>query len=95
MSDRPWTPGPWKVHLVDETLVTGKKADISTTFFGDAANAEERASNARLIASAPDMYEALDRIITQWDTPNWKLNEKTGAIINDARAVLRKARGEE
>ena len=40
-----------------------------------------------------ELVEALEAIIAQWDTPNWKLTEQTGAIINCARAVLAKAKG--
>lgn len=36
------------------------------------------------------LVEALYAIIDQWDTPNWKLTEPTGAIIAKARAVIEK-----
>jgi len=94
MSDRPWTAGPWKVHLVDETLVTSKNADIATTFFGSAANAEERASNARLIAGAPELYEALEKALNYIENTESEFGI-TLPCGDVARAVLRKARGEE
>jgi hypothetical protein len=37
-----------------------------------------------------ELREALNAIIAQWDTPNWKLTEPTGAIIANARAILAK-----
>ena len=41
---------------------------------------------------AADRIDALEKalrdIIVQWDTPNWKLTESTGEIINRARAAL-------
>ena len=37
-----------------------------------------------------ELREALEAIINQWDTPNWKLKESTGAIIGKGRAVLDK-----
>ena len=37
-----------------------------------------------------ELREALEAIIKQWDTPNWKLKESTGAIIGRGRAVLDK-----
>lgn len=53
---------------------------------------DEVEATAELIASAPDLYAALDGIVAFWD----KLTEEDA--LNDlhaeARAVLRKARGE-
>jgi hypothetical protein len=45
---------------------------------------------ATLRAEKAELTEALRAIITQWDTPNWKLTESTGTIINQARQTLTK-----
>jgi DNA repair exonuclease SbcCD ATPase subunit len=45
---------------------------------------------ATLRAEKAELVEALRSIITQWDTPNWKLTESTGTIINQARQTLAK-----
>jgi hypothetical protein len=34
------------------------------------------------------LREVAEAIIKQWHTPNWKLRESTGAIINRAESVL-------
>jgi len=53
--------------------------------------AQALADHAKPIADERDEYrEALEAIIAQWDTPNWKLTEPTGAIIAKARAILAK-----
>ena len=59
---------------------------------------QERLREAYLSTGASYLQEAADRIdaleaalraiITQWDTPNWKLPELTGEIINSARAAF-------
>jgi hypothetical protein len=43
-----------------------------------------------LRAEKAELIEALRGIITQWDTPNWRLTESTGTIINQARQTLAK-----
>jgi hypothetical protein len=43
-----------------------------------------------LRAEKAELIEALRAIIAQWDTPNWKLTESTGTIINQARQTLAK-----
>jgi hypothetical protein len=43
-----------------------------------------------LRADKAELIEALRSIIAQWDTPNWKLTESTGTIINQARQTLAK-----
>lgn len=47
---------------------------------------------SELINKAADRIDELEKalrdIIVQWDTPNWKLTESTGEIINRARAAL-------
>jgi hypothetical protein len=45
---------------------------------------------ATLRAEKAELIEALRGIVTQWDTPNWKLTESTGTIINQARQTLAK-----
>jgi hypothetical protein len=45
---------------------------------------------ATLRSEKAELIEALRAIIAQWDTPNWKLTESTGTIINQARQTLAK-----
>ena len=50
-------------------------------------------ADARLIAAAPDLLEAAEAVVKQWDTPNWKLTEHTATFINALRAAIAKATG--
>ena len=35
-----------------------------------------------------ELLEAAKAVITQWDTPNWKLTEPTGKLINALRTAI-------
>lgn len=67
MNEPKFTPGPWKVHLEESYFVTGPdlgRVAIMTHLKGKHGmlgrrSADESAANARLIAAAPDLYEAL------------------------------------
>ncbi len=73
-SERPWTPGPWEwmfdgsgpcAHL----MPVGKLAYVDCDPIADDGSAggeygqtiDHKSPNARLIAAAPELYEALER----------------------------------
>lgn len=108
MTERKWTPGPWKAIFDHPTnacanveLAEGYTS-IATCFGGDSDSAQDddgnwsdqpiRDANARLIAAAPDLYEALDYclafMMADCSCPN-ATPEKVAAI-----SALAKARGE-
>ena len=59
-----FTPGPWRISLPDECVVVDRGgydiADCSALYESEPKQCE---ANARLIAAAPDMLEALKAII--------------------------------
>lgn len=75
--------------------------DVSFTFVDDEVcelSYEERVANAHLIASAPELYEALAAMTQAYadlvncgDCGNW--NPETDSEVIEARRVLAKARG--
>ena len=93
------TPGPWEARkgagwyvarprYGGATLAVGMEAvtlvtSPSETQWNDDAESE---ANARLIAAAPDLLEALENLI-EWE---WKIS----GLIKNARAAIAKARGE-
>ncbi len=84
------TPKPWHVYVDDCGVTVG---GIDTELFrvcGGSSDAEEL-TNARLIAAAPDMLDALaeaeNALLDYVETI-----EKTGASLNYGRAVLTKIR---
>lgn len=108
MTKPTFTPGPWKVEEDgDESVVVGTSpvsspivAWVNTTKGtetqpGCCGNPE---ANANLIAAAPELYEALETLLKHHSGPQPVDNEAFETVAKDveqARAVLAKARGEE
>ena len=89
-----YTPGPWvsdglkvegdaQTHMHDIALV-----ECLRVFD---AGCEEAKANARLIAAAPELYEALEAL---FHGPCSTFDTKWLPEMHAARAALRKARGE-
>ena len=80
------TPGPW--HATKHTDTKGWTVSAGNSI-ASVRPREEAASNARLIAAAPDLLEVLE---------DWlRIAAATGGdsvIGNRARAAIKKARGE-
>ena len=55
----------------------------------------ENEANARLIAAAPELLEAAEAIVARWDSPLWKDQPHTGTFIDQLRAAIAKAKGEQ
>ena len=89
------TPGPWqwfetedgraRVNPADGGLVI---AECSTRNPFD----EEQRANARLISAAPELYEALERLIAVYQTSHSPVTRLS--CWQQAGAALSKARGE-
>ena len=83
MSNTKFTKGEWKVYG-DWGVSYGANKFIAEA--SDSVGSEERFYNLRLIASAPDLYEALEALVKDDHIPEWKR-----ISIN---MLLKKARGE-
>ena len=57
------TPGPWAIQITggEKEVVTGSTKGLWATIEGP--NFETRHANARLIAAAPDLLTALQRLV--------------------------------
>lgn len=91
------TPGPWKYHRLDG--ITGLIAEDGTVLarINTPCNNERTGkANAALIASAPELLDALERIIVDLIgyLPNNNLIPHIESITK-ARAAIQKARGEQ
>ena len=101
-----WTKGPWRGHLgvIVSDIPDGDSPTTAVAYVGDEwrhtgglRSGEERDANARLIASAPALVEALEEMVEAY----WGLNDdKNGdgidpppACIIRARAALASAKG--
>lgn len=94
------TPGPWKVEM--KTMVMAGRRSIcsaggySQNFDTEKVAAENQA-NARLIAAAPDMLEALEAYIRVWGQPpvdRFSYDSAWEDAWKKARAAINKAKGE-
>ena len=102
MSDRKWTPGPWKWSADHPTNACANVSNeeryvsIATLYGGDSDSFQDaegmwssqpiRDANARLISAAPDLYEALEQALDDM--------QMNGLDIADYLPALAKARGD-
>lgn len=104
----PWTPGPWMVLLhSDEDTEIEVGRDLKTLPNGITrgdwvcvvGNGEdfiddEVEANAALIASAPELFKALERL-TRLLKENYQLDDLAEQVIKRAESALARARGEQ
>lgn len=102
----PWTPGPWSHSPSRGTPGHGKEAQVfdaagdALLYFRDGQTiGAEADANARLIAAAPEMAEALEAWIEPWngfDELNTmrRCDPATWKRIKATRALLARIRGE-
>lgn len=100
MSEIKPTPGPWSVceHSWCETSISAPSTDHAiclldinhATEESQEADEAQMAANARLIAAAPELLEALQATLAVLETFS-----PQGATVERAQAVIAKATGEQ
>ena len=87
-----WTEGPWgkeSFALSEDILAPGNKL-VAIVQSRHCESPEEMRANAHLIAAAPDLYEALENLLSAVEN-----NAYVGSKwIEEASDALAKARGE-
>ena len=101
MSQSNHTPGPWTVDWSDDgpLIYTGDLMIASVS--GSTEHIKVRGideqtteANASLIAAAPDLLEALERLLTHGERGNLYYERGEDAeVVNQARAAIAKAKG--
>jgi hypothetical protein len=98
------TPGPWKIGystvrpiIEIYRLADDRKSALTIAEIDCSQNFDEAEANARLIAAAPDLLEALEEITRRYALLDARLvagqhNEPNGTITR-ARATIAKAKG--
>jgi hypothetical protein len=98
-----YTPGPWAIEKDSKDIVKVRAyatvATCTTAGLWDSKRTqvispEECMANARLIAAAPELLEALEFALAALEDVFGKNKVDVGAI-NTARAAIAKARGQE
>ena len=85
------TPGPWTHHPEDNIILdaSGRRL-IEWQARSVSVSVEERDANARLIAAAPELLEALEVVLHLCTV----IGAPDGPALDMARDALAKARGE-
>lgn len=101
-SETKWTPGPWSFEEIDPSDKDWGACEIwSDPSDEPVSTMVLSVDNARLIASAPELYEALDTVWAEVENSGregatelrWKLAGDND-LFRLIRAALAKARGE-
>lgn len=91
------TPGPWSVESVAE-VICGNLPSPHMVIGDDCEIVADvhREANARLIAAAPDLLEALEYAVSMYGKPGgpWSIPADPGGWLDRARTAIAKARGE-
>lgn len=100
MTETKFTPGPWKVHPVDDCTVVASDGSEVAAIDGDYNQPDTwpiMEANARLIAAAPDLYEALvdiEQMIHNCADAPRNPDSLPMMVLHHARAAIAKATGE-
>jgi hypothetical protein len=94
------TPGPWKVHEpngVGNGFLIEADGDwprLPSAWIGSRTRDVEQFANVRLMASAPELIDVLQRLYDYCGAPSSKNVDDWRKAMDDALDIMRKARGE-
>lgn len=98
MSETKFTPGPWAINsLTGPTEIAAVKPfrDIGVAYTDGYGADATGVANARLMAAAPDLYEALTRLLASHGPGNAEAHQPgCQCAVHEAMAALAKARAE-
>ncbi len=109
MSETKWTPGPWlrdgrTVYALEHAGWRKSVEQFKNRFYASVQQTpttpeEEIEANARLIAAAPELYEALAEFMDIWNSSDSRSASKQAqarraAMWTKANAAIAKSRGE-
>ncbi len=98
MKDTKFTPGPWKIAKNSNSFVYALNKCGTNRFWLNVsavgklcATAEEIEANANLIAAAPDMYAALEELLSMCERQEDFNDDRDGMTLDRAAKALTKA----
>jgi len=89
------TPGPWRHYPDDNIIVSADGRLLDWVARSLHVTREQRDANARLVSAAPDLLGALIAITDQLERVGDTRPHKDGEFIEQARAAIAKALGEQ
>jgi hypothetical protein len=94
MSNTKFTPGPWFAGECSEVdcVFNKSRSTIAQCFNHSSIGRKDSTFNAKLIAAAPDLYEALSALVKVYSS-RYYLEEDEKRALLDAKNALGKARG--
>lgn len=96
MAELKHTPGPWEHQHCHTAIVTGNQT-LARVYHGEGRSFNESKANARLIAAAPELLEALIEMVEdfsdRFDLESSSTNPGIKHVIAEARHVIKKATG--
>ena len=84
------TPGPWHVGLKPGTMVYGPQGE-QIVGLNVMLDSDEVLANAKFIAAAPAMYEALCGLLEYYGAYNPVTDKRIEPYIREAKAALAQA----
>ena len=96
MNDLKHTSGPWSIRQVESAFMIVHESEcavICTTNDWDEKFKDEEQANARLIAAAPELLEALGKLVGFFDG-SVSIKYVANYALPDAITAIAKAKGE-
>lgn len=91
MSAPKFTPGPWIYCFRSAGTCVETESGRTVAVASPTPGVGDYDANARLIAAAPEMYEALRALLDVSKTDDWNGSAKLDDALEAARAALAKA----
>ncbi len=93
MSEAKHTPGPWGTDMVGWEVWTERGSDRICIITAENVGRSEQGANARMIAAAPELLEALEGIVSSLVDQDDEGLIEHAPQIEAARAAIAKAKG--
>lgn len=88
------TPGPWVVESADDAYCIANVGNLVIMPGGGKVKHDNTEADARLIAAAPDLLEALEMIVAEADSYTARTGKPVYNWLDQARAAIAKSRAE-
>lgn len=93
MSNQGFTPGPWVVQRAADAYCIASIGNLVIMPSSGKVKHDNTEADARLIAAAPDLLEALEMIVAEADSYTARTGKPVYNWLDQARGAIAKARG--